>query len=139
MGENPVKLGSMTLLLTIVMLCMAILSVLTLSTANADLALSQKYAERLQQVYALDSVGQQLLAQVDTALKNGAKPDEVIALLPNKTQMQDNVAFISLEDENGQVLNIKLKLKENAAEILQWQPTVKWSPDEQINGLWGAD
>lgn len=138
MGENPVKLGSMTLLLTIVLLCMAILSVLTLSTAHADLALSQKYADRLHQVYALDSKGQQLLAQVDLALQNGATADQVLALMPEETQFNDNVATVSLEAE-GQVLTIMLQLNENHAEILQWKPGVKWSVDEKLEGLWGAD
>lgn len=139
MGENPIKLGSMTLLLTIVLLCMAILSVLTLSTARADLSLAQKYADRLQQVYALDSVGQRLLAELDTALQKGATPQELLPLLPQDAVLEQDTVTLQLADGAGQTLTVTLELKPEGAVVLQWKPSVEWSPEEQLTGLWGTD
>lgn len=139
MGENPIKLGSMTLLLTIVLLCMAILSVLTLSTARADLSLAEKYADRLQQVYALDSVGQRLLAELDTALQKGATPQELLALLPQDAVLEQDTVTLQLADGAGQTLMVTLELKAKGAVVLQWKPSVEWSPEERLTGLWGAD
>lgn len=139
MGENPIKLGSMTLLLTIVLLCMAILAVLTLSTAHADLALAQKYADRLQQVYALDATGQQLLAQIDRALQQGATQQELLQLLPQDAVLQDDQITLQLADESGQTLTVALQLTATGTKIVQWEPAVQWSPEERLQGLWGAD
>lgn len=54
MESRPVRLGWLSLLLTVIILCLATLSVLSFSTARADLALAQKQARQAQSVYALE-------------------------------------------------------------------------------------
>ena len=68
MESRPVRLGWLSLLLTVIILCLATLSVLSFSTARADLALAQKQARQAQSVYALECAGQQWLAELDAAL-----------------------------------------------------------------------
>lgn len=63
MESRPVRLGWLSLLLTVIILCLATLSVLSFSTARADLALAQKQARQAQSVYALECAGQQWLAE----------------------------------------------------------------------------
>ena len=46
MESRPVRLGWLSLLLTVIILCLATLSVLSFSTARADLALAQKQARQ---------------------------------------------------------------------------------------------
>ena len=65
MESRPVRLGWLSLLLTVIILCLATLSVLSFSTARADLALAQKQARQAQSVYALECAGQQWLAELD--------------------------------------------------------------------------
>ena len=48
MESRPVRLGWLSLLLTVIILCLATLSVLSFSTARADLALAQKQARQAQ-------------------------------------------------------------------------------------------
>ena len=67
MESRPVRLGWLSLLLTVIILCLATLSVLSFSTARADLALAQKQARQAQSVYALECAGQQWLAELDAA------------------------------------------------------------------------
>ena len=82
MESRPVRLGWLSLLLTVIILCLATLSVLSFSTARADLALAQKQARQAQSVYALECAGQQWLAELDAALAQAGDTAELDALLP---------------------------------------------------------
>ena len=75
MESRPVRLGWLSLLLTVIILCLATLSVLSFSTARADLALAQKQARQAQSVYALECAGQQWLAELDAALAQAGGTD----------------------------------------------------------------
>ena len=75
MESRPVRLGWLSLLLTVIILCLATLSVLSFSTARADLALAQKQARQAQSVYALECAGQQWLAELDAALAQASSPE----------------------------------------------------------------
>ena len=44
--QQPIKLGPLALLLTVITICLTTLAILTLTTARADLRLAEKYAER---------------------------------------------------------------------------------------------
>ena len=85
MESRPVRLGWLSLLLTVIILCLATLSVLSFSTARADLALAQKQARQAQSVYALECAGQQWLAELDAALAQAGDTAELDALLPHGT------------------------------------------------------
>mgnify|MGYP003187157668 CR=1 FL=1 len=77
MESRPVRLGWLSLLLTVIILCLATLSVLSFSTARADLALAQKQARQAQSVYALECAGQQWLAELDAALAQAGDTAEL--------------------------------------------------------------
>lgn len=70
--------GTASILLVFVTLCLIAFAVLSLSSANADLRLSQKIAERNTLYYAAHNEAVQMLAETDEALLALAKdaPDE---------------------------------------------------------------
>ena len=70
MKRNHVRLGPFALLLAVISMCMAVLSVLSLSTALADMRLSERYAETVSVRYELEYEGQKFLDSVrkDTSL-----------------------------------------------------------------------
>ena len=67
----PIRSGALTLLLALAAICLAVLAVLSLTTAQADLSLAQKSLDRFSQDAALENEGQQWLAQLDAALAAG--------------------------------------------------------------------
>lgn len=139
MGDKPMKLGSITLLMLIVFLCMAILSTLTLATAIADLKLAQKYGAHVQRVYAMNGLGEHLLLKVDEAMEKGQTKNEILALLPENAVINDDIITTSLSDGSGQMLNIVLRLNAKDISVLEWKSSVEWSyEDEFIEGLWGT-
>ena len=57
----PLRAGMLTLLLTVAMICLAVLSVLSLETAQADLRLADRAALGLTQTVEADNRGQEFL------------------------------------------------------------------------------
>ena len=76
--KQPVKLGALSLLLAVVVVCLVTLGVLTLATAHADVTLAQRYAQNVQETYLAEAAAQQWLAQVAQAMEAGTA-------LPNGT------------------------------------------------------
>ena len=104
MESRPVRLGWLSLLLTVIILCLATLSVLSFSTARADLALAQKQARQAQSVYALECAGQQWLAELDAALAQAGDTAELDALLPHGTAREGPGVSAVLEGADGYLM-----------------------------------
>lgn len=67
----PIRTGALTLLIALTAVCLAVLAVLSFTTAQADLSLAEKSLERFSQDAALENEGQQWLARLDAALAAG--------------------------------------------------------------------
>jgi len=76
MKQIPIKLGPLTLLLTVISICLTTLAILTFTTARADLRLAEKYAETVRSRYALEEQGQAFRQELsETDLRTTAFPD----------------------------------------------------------------
>lgn len=134
--HRPVRTGALTLLITAVLICLAVLAVLALATAQADFAMANKSLSGLQDQAAIEMAGQECLAELDAALKNGRTAPE---------------GFVPAEDGsistsfsvNGNTLQIVAAPKEPTADapaayrILTWQLTTQWEPDQTLD-LWNG-
>ncbi|TCL53866.1 hypothetical protein [Allofournierella massiliensis] len=67
----PIRTGALTLLIALTAVCLAVLAVLSFTTAQADLSLAEKSLERFSQDAVLENEGQQWLARLDAALAAG--------------------------------------------------------------------
>lgn len=108
MNHVPIKLGPLALLLAVVSICLTVLAILTFTTARADLALAERYAETVQTRYALEQQGQCFL---ETA-RPGAK----------KEFEQDDMRLRVTLDENG--------------EVTDWVFEKEWTQEIEFSGLW---
>ena len=130
MESRPVRLGWLSLLLTVIILCLATLSVLSFSTARADLALAQKQARQAQSVYALECAGQQWLAG-DTA--------ELDALLPHGTAREGPGVSAVLEGADGRSLSVFAELTADGGyRVIQWQQSAEWAGEAEAPALFGT-
>lgn len=125
----PIRTGTLTLLLTVVTLCLAVLSVLSAVTARADLALAQKGARQLDQSLAADALGQQWLAQLDEALQTSGA-------LPAPAVRQPNGGIAAQLDcgESG-LLQIEVAVNGQSWRVTRWQLERSWQPDTGLD-LW---
>ncbi|MBQ6370387.1 MAG: hypothetical protein IJJ21_02250, partial [Firmicutes bacterium] len=61
MKQVPIKLGPVALLLTVITICLTVMAILTLTTAAADQAMANRFADSAQIRFSLEAEGQQFL------------------------------------------------------------------------------
>lgn len=134
--HRPVRTGALTLLITAVLICLAVLAVLTLTTARADLSMAEKSLEGLQEQAKLEQAGQEALAALDAALKQDAALPQGAELAADGTVAQ------TLTTEEG-TLQLVLEPKEPDGEdaaayrITAWRISSQWTPDQSLD-LWNG-
>lgn len=111
MKHVPIKLGPLALLLAVSSICLAVLAILSFSTARADLKLAEQYAQTVQTRYVLERQGQMSLETAE----------------PGSEQVfqQDNMRLTVAIDESG--------------EITGWSFEKNWAEDNVISDLWTGD
>lgn len=129
MKQIPIKLGPLTLLLTMISICLTVLAILSFTTARADLRLAEKYADTVRSRYALEKQGQafrQELSETDPAdygLSGWERDkDGVYHTVLTRDDLSLSIGFCP--NEKGKT------------DILQWQHTKDWAEDESIGQLW---
>ena len=108
MNHIPIKLGPLALLLTVVLICLSVLAILTFTTARADLALAERYAQTVQTRYDLERQAQEFLVTA---------------------QPRDSLAF----EENGMRLIVSL---DDEGRVSRWTLERDWVQSDTIGGLW---
>ena len=126
MKQATIRLGPLAILLTVISICLAILAILTWTTAQADLRLAEKYAETVQARYALEKGGQEYLAALDAGLEPAPEPDA------------DGVLRYDLERE-GYLLHIGLIPDgEGGYHVVSWRQEKPWEEKDTIDNLWNG-
>lgn len=70
--HGSVRIGPISLFTLIIILCLAVLAVLSLTTARAELSITERQAQTTTETYALETAGQEFVAAVDAALAERA-------------------------------------------------------------------
>lgn len=126
MNKAPVRLGPLALLLTVISICLAILAILTFTTARADLRLAEKYAETVQARYALEQDGQEYLCRLSAGTEAAPEPGE------------DGMRRVELE-RDGFLLRIALLDDgQGGWTVLSWSQEKLWKQKETIDNLWSG-
>lgn len=69
--HGSVRIGPISLFALIIVLCLAVLTVLSVTTSLAELSTTERQAATTTETYQLESVGQQFVADIDAALAEG--------------------------------------------------------------------
>ena len=126
LSTGQVAHGPLTLLFTTVLLCLAVLGVLSLATARADLARARRSLEHLATEAAAEQAGQAWLAAVDAAGRAGAP-------LPEATTLTADGAAAELPLENGATLRLAAAPGEGGWRFTRWQLDAPWQPDTSLD------
>lgn len=124
MNRPPIRLGPLALLLLIVAVALSTLSILTFTTAKADLTLAKRFARSVEIRYELEKEGNRFLAEVaeDPSALQGE----------NVTYEDGHYCYRTTLD--GYTLTIILK--EDTSEFSFWQIRREWEHDDTIDNLW---
>ena len=129
MKQIPIKLGPLTLLLTVITICLTTLAILTFTTAGADLRLAENYAETVRSRYALEKQGQAFLQEL-------SETDPADYGLSDWERDSDGVWHTVLTQGDWK-LSIGFRTdREKGTDIVEWQHSKSWTEDESIGQLW---
>lgn len=123
MNQTPVRLGPLALLLTVISICVTTLSVLVYTTARADAALAEKYAETVKIRYALEEEGQRYLCDLERGTVTAADPD-------------GTAAVTRTFEKDGTRLHIAMEPDGDRMKVTSWRFEKEWTEDTDIGNLW---
>lgn len=128
MKQVPIKLGPLTLLLTVISICLTTLAILNFTTARADMRLAEKFAETVQTRYALEAEGQAYLRELDTlsAAERAALEREADG---------DGVLWRLFERDSAR-LHIGVRSAEDGFQVVSWRQDKEWNREETLGNLW---
>ena len=141
MKRNAVGLGGASLVLIFSILCLAIFSVLALSSANREKTLTDRLKASTEAYYAADSRAVEIEIKLREALARGETPSEIDGVAV--TAQDDTYTYACPIDER-RTLAVVLKAARNQLPVtlqtLQWCEisTADWTPQEELD-VWKGD
>jgi hypothetical protein len=160
--HSSIKIGMLPVLALVVALCLFVLAVLALTTAQAAAGISERQAQATTEAYEVESAAQQLVGEVDGVLllaaNSGAEGLEAAAALvaseadelvervqgdhPDvelSCEVQGEQLFANLEGPNGRHLTIILRITDTMSyEIVRWDLTTVQAHEGNANQLWSG-
>lgn len=125
MEHRRIRVGSIAVLFTVVVVCAAIFAVLTLVTASSDLRTARSYEQRVEALYECENLGEQWLAQVSGYL-------EGLQELPENTW--EDQGALGTEITWGP-MRLTARVDAATGAVLEWNCNALWQPEEDLD-LW---
>lgn len=130
-SKNGANIGSASLILIFIVLCLGTFGLLSLSSAKNDLDLAERNGRSVSGYYRADAEGEVFLAKVETALadglaKNKENPEPYLQeVLGSAWLPGEQCAALDIAMEEGQALSVRLHLSwengQGKLSILQWK------------------
>lgn len=147
--RGSVRIGPVSLFSLVIVLCLAVMAVLTLTTAQATYAAAEKQARFAADTYANEQAAQNLVAEVDAALApvraaGGSRTDALAAVADALAQadgaaLDGNRVQATFETDSGRTLSVVLTVNDNATyTVSQWKATTQWNDTDSGEKLWSG-
>ena len=136
MKQEPIRTGWLSLIVMVVVVCLAVLGVLSLVTARAMLATAQKQADYVQHTYELEMLGQQWLSQVETVCSEASSEEELLAELPEGIRVDGDLLRYVAQNSDERQLSIAVQLEDRQIRVVEWRQVRQWQETENIGQLW---
>jgi hypothetical protein len=144
-NHGSVRIGPVSILVLVIMLCLAVMAVLTLATASSDHATTLRQEQSTTEMYANETQAQEFLAQLDAALQeakvSGSGVEDALSSLdlPEGAMYENGILSVSFVQEGGRRLDVEISLPSTASyEILAWRASTDWNEDDPEKMLWSA-
>lgn len=129
MKRIPIKLGPLALLLAVVSICLTTLSILTFTTARADLALAERFADTVSSRYALEAEGQAFLREL-------SEMDRADFGLMDWEQDADGTCWETLTRDDTR---LRIGFRPDGTKgvrLVSWRMEKDWTEDDSMGELW---
>lgn len=135
MRHIPIKLGPLALLLAVISICMTTLSILSFTTARADLVMAEKYADTVRSRYELEYQGQTFLRTLSETLAGGGEA----GALPDTEIDEEGVIWKTIaQDDYNLTIGVRPD-SETGYRVVSWRLLKEWSADETMGDLWDGE
>ena len=137
-GTECFGAGSALLVLIFSVLCLTVSSLMTLSSANRDSALTKKLEASVLSYYCADGHAVDTAVALRNAILNGDIPEEIGSI---KILLEENGVFVySCEIDDTRAIYVSLKEEDGTLKILSWLEThtKAWTPDEALQ-VWTGE
>lgn len=116
--RRKANIGSSTLILIFIVLCLVTFSVLSLGNAKREDALSKRSAASVQEYYRADAAGEAFLQMADQALRKGDRES-----LAPYLQSESGTYATDVSMDAGQALRVELALdwEKSICQVLSWK------------------
>jgi len=135
-GSFGTTMGVTSIIAILVILVLIVFAALSVTTAKADLNLSEKTAEATTAFYKADTLAEEKVAEVATAAKGGAGWEKKLGA-DYSVSASDGATVVTYEvpiDEN-KALSVRLKVATDgsiARELWQVHSTSEWEGDNDV-------
>jgi len=121
--KRNANIGTSSLILIFIVLCLVTFGLLSLSNAKSDWNLAAKNKDAVAAYYEADAKGVEFVAMVDGIVREtGGQPDRLKAALNDYYREESGVIATEIPMDFGQVLCVELQYAENLDyEILTWK------------------
>ena len=145
--NGSVRIGPISLFTLVIILCLAVMAVLSATTAQATYSAAEKQALFTNDTYQNEQAAQSAVAVIDAALEDvrasGDGLDEALAAvdeaLPADAQRDGSRVLMTFASSSGRTLDVELTITANATyEISQWKATTQWTNDGPGATLWSG-
>lgn len=135
MKRRTVGIGSASLILIFSVLCLTVFSLLTLSMANREKALSEKLRSSVENFYYADSAAVEIAAKLRLDSENGEYPLK-IGGVEISSKGEGQYSYCCPIDDRRSIV-VEFQAKGEGINIRSWceTNTEGWSPDENL-GVW---
>lgn len=145
--KGSVRIGPISLFTLVIVLCLAVLGVLAITTAQATFAAAEKQAVFTDDTYANESAAQRFVAEVDAALapvrERGGTLDEALTaverVLAENATLEETTVAATFSAESGRTLSVELVINADATyDIALWKALTEWTDVSSGETLWSG-
>ena len=133
MDTKKVRLGSISILMSVILLCVAVLAVLSVTSARADDVMARRYASWTSAYYELQNEGQAYYQSLDEAVLSGQDPEAI--LLESGAVPDENGVYVKVIARDEMTLTIHMELADGNIRVLGAETDTNWEEDTSMNLL----
>ena len=133
MDTKKVRLGSISILLSVVILCVTVLAVLSLTSARADALMAESFGEQTKSYYELQAEGQAFLAEIDEMIRKGGYETAAAYI-----ELDEDGNLVQVIEKDSMKLTIVLAKDDTSKtgyQVLSYRTEVLWEEDLTLDLL----
>lgn len=146
-GRGSVRIGPISLFALVIILCLAVMAVLSVTTAQATYAAAERQADFTADTYANERAAQEFTADVDAALAPvraaggglNAALAAVDKVLPANSERDGATVRAEFTADSGRTLAVELDIQADATYVVKaWKATTLWTENGAGETLWSG-